>query len=107
MHQNSVNIGCYKLNLTHWYYFYAPERSLFLACLFQKKKLIGRSSSFLLLLSCKNFNAAHYSKGIKSIITKLGILVHHDKMQLQDKGHDSEHYSFGVKPLTDQHWYII
>ena len=25
--------------------------------------------------------------------------AHHDKVQLQDKGHDSENYSFGVMPL--------
>ena len=28
--------------------------------------------------------------------TKLGILAHDDKVQLQDKGHNSESYSFGV-----------
>ena len=49
------------------------------------------SSSLLLLLSlCKNFNVAHYSKSIKGINTKLGILAHHDKLKLQDKGHNSE-----------------
>ena len=30
---------------------------------------------------CKNFNVA-----LKDINTKLGILAHHDKVQLQDKG---------------------
>ena len=30
----------------------------------------------------KNLNVAHYSKNIKDINTKLGILAHHDKMQL-------------------------
>ena len=42
---------------------------------------------------------AHYSKNIKGINTKLGILVDHDKVQLQDMGHISGGYSFGVMPL--------
>ena len=54
--------------------------------------VIARS---LWLLSSKNFNVDHYSKSIKCINIKLGILAH-DKMQLQDKGHKSESYSFGV-----------
>ena len=37
-------------------------------------------------LSCSDFNVAHYSKTIKSINTKLGILADHDKVQLKDKG---------------------
>ena len=28
--------------------------------------------------------------------TKLGILAHNDKVQIEDKGHYSERYSFGV-----------
>ena len=52
--------------------------------------MITKSS---LLLSCKNFDVNHYSISIKGIKTKLGILVHHDKMQLQDKGHNTESYS--------------
>ena len=48
-----------------------------------------------LLLSYKNYNVAHYSKNIKGINTKL---AHHDKVHLQDKGHNSESYSFGVMP---------
>ena len=60
-----------------------------LALLFQRKSraiVIARSSSLLLslLLSCKNFNATHYSKN-----TKLGMLVDHDNLQLQDKGNNS------------------
>ena len=50
------------------------------------------------LFLCKNFNVAHYSKGIKGINTKPGILANHDKMQLQDKGQKFESYMFGVKP---------
>ena len=60
------------------------------------------SSSLLLPSSCKNFNVAHYSKNIKGINTKVGILANHDKshkMQLQDKGYNSESYNFGVMPL--------
>ena len=34
----------------------------------------------------------HYSKSIK----QTWILANHDKMPLQDKGHDSENYSFRV-----------
>ena len=48
---------------------------------------------------CKNFNAASYSRSIKGINIKLGTLAHHDKTQLQDKGHNSESYSFRVMPL--------
>ena len=33
--------------------------------------------------------------------TKLGILTHHDKIQLQDKGHNSESHSFGVIPFVN------
>ena len=39
------------------------------------------------------------SKSIKGISDKLVILAHHDKVQLQDKGHNSESYIFGVMPL--------
>ena len=55
----------------------------------------------VMLLSsfCKNLNVAHCSNSIKGINTKLEILAHHDKVQLQDKGHNSESYSFGVMPL--------
>ena len=57
--------------------------------------MIARS----LLLSCKNFNVGCYSKSIKGINTKLGTLAHYDKMQLQEKGHISESYSFGLMPF--------
>ena len=49
---------------------------IILACLFRKKGrsiVIARSSSLSSL--CKNFNVAHYSKCIKGINTKLGILA--------------------------------
>ena len=48
---------------------------------------------------CKNFNVAHYSKSIKGINTKLGILTQQDKVQLQDKGHNSESYIFELCPF--------
>ena len=35
----------------------------------------------------------------KCIITKLRILANHDKMQLHDKGHNFESYSFREMPL--------
>ena len=38
-------------------------------------------------------------RNMKDINTKLGILAHHDKAQLQDKGHNYESYIFGVMPL--------
>ena len=41
-----------------------------------------------------NFNVAHCSKSIKGINTKLGIHAHHDKGQMQDKGHNSESYRY-------------
>ena len=56
---------------------------LFLAHLFRSKSQGVRIAR---LASCKNLNVAHYSKSIKGINTKLGILAHCDKMQLQDKG---------------------
>ena len=73
----------------------------FLACLFRRKSraIVISSSSSSLLLSRKNFNVAHYSKGIKGINTNLGTLAYHDKMELQDKGHNSESSSFGVMPI--------
>ena len=74
-----------------------------------------------LSLLCKNFNVAHYSKSIKDTNTKLVMLSHHEKMQLQHKGHNSESYIFGVmlllelnifekkerQPLTDESLYRI
>ena len=65
-----------------------------LACLFQRKSrafVIARLSS--LSSSCKNFNVAHDSK---SMNTKL---AHHDKLQVQDKGHNFESNSFRVMSL--------
>ena len=51
------------------------------------------------LSSCKNFNVVHYSKSTYDINTKLWILAHYDKVQLPDKGHNSESYSFRVMLL--------
>ena len=51
-------------------------------------------------LSCKNFYVT-YSKNTYGISTKLGILTHHNKVQLHEKGHNSESYSFGVMPLVN------
>ena len=56
------------------------------------------------LSSCKNFNVAHYLKSITDINSKLGILAHHDKMQLQDKGHNSECCIFGVSPFLTKNF---
>ena len=55
--------------------------------------------SLLSLSSCKDFHIAHYSKSVKAINTKLRILAHLDKMQLQGKGHNSGSYIFGVMPF--------
>ena len=78
--------------------FFTCITHILLACLIRRKSLpivIARSSS----LSCQNFNVAHYLKSVKGINTKLGIPAHHDKMQLQDKGNNSEINRFGVMPL--------
>ena len=75
-------------------------RPTFLACLFRRKSRAIVIAKLLLLSSCNNFNVAHYSKSTIGINTKLGILAHHDKVQLQDKGHNSESCSFGVMPLV-------
>ena len=54
--------------------------------------MITKSSSFVY------FSVAHYSKSIKGINIKL---AHEDKMQLQDKGYNSESYRSGVIPLLN------
>ena len=55
-----------------------------------KSQAVVIARSLLLLpLLCKNTNVAHYSKSIKVMNTKLGILANHDKLKLQDKGHNS------------------
>ena len=61
--------------------------------------VIARLLLLLLAAAYKHFNVAHYSKSIKGIITKLGILAHHDKVQLQGKWHNSENYISGGMPL--------
>ena len=43
----------------------------------------------------------HYSKSTLGIKIKLGILAHHDKVQLQDMMHNSDSCSFGVMPLVN------
>ena len=47
---------------------------------------------------------AHYSKNIKGTNTNLRmyILAHHDNFQLQDNGHNSESYDFGIMYLLDK-----
>ena len=74
-----------------------PQLSL-LACLFLKK-MSNYCDRWIVIVIVQNFNIAHYSKSIKGINSKLGILAHHDKIQLQDKGHNSESCSFGVAPF--------
>ena len=39
---------------------------------------------------------------MKDINISLGILAHHDKVQLQDKGHNSESCNFRVMPLLTE-----
>ena len=46
----------------------------------------------------QNFNIAHYSKSIKGIDTKFGILAHHGKVHLQDKGNNSDSYILELCP---------
>ena len=58
---------------------------MFLACLLRRKcQAVVAARLFSSL--CKNFNEAHYSENIKGINIKLGLLAHHDKIQLQDRG---------------------
>ena len=57
--------------------------------------MIARSLS-----SFRNFNVAHYLKSVKGMNTKLGIFAHHNKMQLQGKGHNSESYLFASFPFS-------
>ena len=66
----------------------------FLACRRKSRAIVIGRSSLLLSASCKNFNVAHCSENtcIKGINSKLGILAHHEKLQLQGKGHNSEGY---------------
>ena len=45
------------------------------------------------------YNAVRYSNNIKGINSKLGILAHHDMVQLQEKEHNSESHIFGVMPF--------
>ena len=75
------------------------EVTLFLAYLFRRKSRAFVITRLLLSLSGNTFNVAHYTKCIKGININLGILAYRDKMQLQDKGHNSESYSFDVMPL--------
>ena len=70
-----------------------------LACLFQRKSRAIVIARLSLSSSCKIINVAPYLKSFKGINTKLRILAHHDKVQLQDKGRNSKSYSFGVMPL--------
>ena len=93
----SVHNFCHCPHLTVHYHI--NLKVSFLARLFRRKSwaiVIARSSS---LSSCKNFNVAHYSKSTEGINIKLGILAHHDNVQLQDKWHNSESCSVGVLPL--------
>ena len=54
------------------------------------KAIVVARLSPLLMALCNNFNVAYYSKNIKGINTKLGILACHDKVQLQNKGYNSK-----------------
>ena len=81
-------------------------KSLFLARLFRRINraiVIAASSLSSSAASCKIFKLVHFSKIFKGarINTKLGKLAHHDNMQLQGKGHNSESYIFifGVMPF--------
>jgi hypothetical protein len=64
-------------------------------------------------MSCKNFNVVNCLNISKVIKLKLRILAYRDKLQLLDKGDDSESNIFGVMPLfnlkflTDKHYQSI
>ena len=57
-----------------------------LVCFEVKVELLLSIDCCRFLLLYKNFNVAHNSKSVKGINTKFGILAHHDKLQMQDKG---------------------
>ena len=46
--------------------------------------------NIIVVVVVQEINVTHYSKSINGIYTKVGILAHHDRVQLQDKGLNSE-----------------
>ena len=100
--QNCVTLEITRRNLPdvimsgNWhntcsYYIWKPSPLMFRRKI--RDIVIARSSS-----SCKNFNVTHYSKSIKGINSKLGMPAYHEKVQLYDKGHNSESYILELCP---------
>ena len=75
-----------------YFYYWIGENNIILACLFRSLAIVMARS-----LLCKNLK--NFLKIFKVSLPNFSILAHHDKIQLQDKGHNSESYSFGVLPL--------
>ena len=83
-----------KDKLTKYFYLIRVSQTFFpfyLVCFEEKVELLWSLDRH----RAKTY-VAHYSSNIKGINTKL---AHHDKMQLQNKGHNSDSDSFGVMPL--------
>ena len=66
---------------------------------FTSLSVSNKSKQIIMISSSLSLCSPFYSLSIKGINTKLGILAQHDKIQWQDKGHNSESYIFGVMPL--------
>ena len=73
---------------------------MILARLFRRKSRTVVIAGSSLSSSCKNFNVAHYSKKVLEVSTpNLEYLLIMTSMRLQDKGHNSESYSFELCPF--------
>ena len=93
--QRCLRISCQIMIYQRLYFIFSSSVS-------QKKCqaiVIARLLFLLSSTSCKNFNVAHLSKSIIGINTKIGMLAHREKMQLQNMEHNSESYISGVMPL--------
>ena len=77
------------------------EKSFYLVCFEEKLKLLWLFKVVVVIVVniVVQKLVAHYSKSTLGISTKLGILAHHDKVQWQGKGYNSESCSFGVMPF--------
>ena len=81
-----IKISVQMVSGNSWIIYLCPVYNYKLVCLEERVEL-------LLFLDCHCRHCAKtYSKNIKGINTKLGILAHHNKVHLQDKGHNSEMY---------------
>ena len=97
---NTLSVTIYNVKRSGYTIFSSDG---FVASLFRRKSQAIVIARLWSLLSCNNLNVAHYSKSIKVINTKLGvlgILAYQDKVQLHDMGHNPENYMFVVEFRT-------